>query len=206
MEEAARRRARQAARQGRLKADRRFVGRLALALFPEPDAGRSYAIGAAGERRLGQLLDGLREHGVLALHDRRLPRSPANIDHLVTAGDGVWVVDVKLYRGRPERAWGKLRVNGRDRTKLVTGVQKQVDHVRRALGEGELPGIPVLGCLCFLDADIGLLQRPFPVDGILVTWPKPLRRRLLEGQTLAVQDRPLVLQKLAESFRAATAS
>ena len=202
--EAARRRANQAARHARIKEQRPIVGRLALALFPEPDAGRSYAKGAAGEQQLGRFLDALHPQGVLALHDRRLPRSVANIDHLVVTADAVWVVDAKRYNGRPERARGKLRVNGRDRTKLVTSVQKQVAHVWSALDAAGVEGVDVRGGLCFLDADIGLLQRPFFVDDVFVTWPKPLRKRLLEPGPLEAQHREDLHQILAAAFGPAT--
>ena len=204
--EAERRRARQAAREARIKAKHPIRGRLALALFPEPDAGRSYAKGAVGEQVLGQFLDALHANGVLTLHDRRLPRSTANIDHLVVAGGGVWVIDAKRYQGRPERAWGKLRVNGRDQTKLVSGVHKQVAHVRAALDRAGVEGVDVHGCLCFIHADIGLIQRPFSVDGVFVTWRKPLGKRLLEPGALTLEDRLRLQHLLSRAFRPAIAS
>ena len=66
------------------------------------------------------------------LHDRRIPGSRANIDHLVISPAGVFVIDAKNYKGRVERrvrgAWlsGEdcLYVGGRDKTKLVGGMRK----------------------------------------------------------------------------------
>jgi hypothetical protein len=56
--------------------------------------------GAAGERRTAQLLGPLERHGWAVLHDLAIPRSQANIDHLVIGPGGVFVVDSKQYRGR----------------------------------------------------------------------------------------------------------
>jgi hypothetical protein len=39
----------------------------------------------------------------VVLHDRRIPGRRSNIDHLVIARSGVWVVDTKRYRGKVER-------------------------------------------------------------------------------------------------------
>jgi hypothetical protein len=36
----------------------------------------------------------------VALHDRRMPCSQANIDHIVLVPSGVWVIDSKRVRGR----------------------------------------------------------------------------------------------------------
>lgn len=56
--------------------------------------------GAEGERRTAQLLAPLRHVGWTVLHDRRVPGSAANVDHLVVGPSGVWVVDSKSWRGR----------------------------------------------------------------------------------------------------------
>src|SRR5690606_38162583 len=112
------------------------------------------------------------------LHDRRIPRTRANIDHIVVASSGVWVVDPKRYldkhpalkieggvlRPRIE----KLVVGGREHTKLVNGVIKQVDLVRSAVD----PEVPVRGVLCFIEADWPLFGGDFTINGIDVMWPK----------------------------------
>jgi hypothetical protein len=55
--------------------------------------------GAAGERRTARLLAPLERHGWVVLHDLAVPRSQANIDHLVIGPGGVFVIDSKQYRG-----------------------------------------------------------------------------------------------------------
>ncbi len=53
---------------------------------------------------MGARLDGLASESIRVMHDRRIPRSKANIDHIVVTPGGVWVIDTKRYVGRaPEK-------------------------------------------------------------------------------------------------------
>lgn len=185
--QAERRRARQQARLLAEREARPVLGRLQQGLFPEVDAGAEWERGAVGEERLATSLHPLVEDGVIAvLHDRRIPGSTANIDHLVVAASGIWVVDAKRFRGRIKKtirgglfsSRPVLTVDGHDRMKLVKGVRKQVDVVRTVLAECGIDPVPVRGALCFVDGDWRLRRRPFSIDGLLVTWPKALRARL----------------------------
>jgi hypothetical protein len=66
----------------------------------------------------------------VVLHDRKVPNTRGNIDHLVIAPSGIWIVDAKNYNGKVEvRDCGgwfstdlRLHVNNRDQTKLVDGL------------------------------------------------------------------------------------
>jgi len=58
------------------------LGGLILFLSDEPQSTTSWAKGAVGEQTLGAGLDSLAAAGVGSLHDRRIPGSKANIDHL----------------------------------------------------------------------------------------------------------------------------
>jgi hypothetical protein len=55
--------------------------------------------GAAGERHTARLLSPLERQGWAVLHDLAIPRSRANLDHLVIGPGGVFVIDSKQYRG-----------------------------------------------------------------------------------------------------------
>jgi Nuclease-related domain len=70
-----------------------------LRFKPSPKA-TAWRRGAAGERRTARLLAVLERHGWAVLHDLAVPRSQANIDHLVIGPGGVFVIDSKQYRGR----------------------------------------------------------------------------------------------------------
>jgi len=84
----------------RQRAERRpLLGKIANALTPEvtitPEsrATRAWATGAAGEERVAEVLTDV--PGIEVLHDRRVPGSNANIDHIVVGSAGVFVIDAK---------------------------------------------------------------------------------------------------------------
>jgi hypothetical protein len=128
-------------------------------------------------------LNSLRSDCLCVLHDRRIPGSRANIDHLAVTRTGIYVIDTKKYAGRPRmRIEGglmrprteKLLVGTRDCTKLVDGVLKQAEAVRSAIGID----FPVYPVLCFVGADWPLIGGTFSTRGVDVLWPKRLYPRL----------------------------
>lgn len=171
------------------------IGGLILALTQDPQSTTAWAKGAAGEERVGRRLDRLTETGAVVLHDRRIPSSRANIDHVVIAPSGLWIVDTKNHSGKVElrdrggwfRRDNRLFVGGRDRTNLVVGMAKQVETVERAVEDANMPIYPVL---CFTGADWALFAKPFEVDGVLVTWPRALIKIISQsgGFHAAVHD------------------
>ena len=185
------------------------LGSLILALSDDPQSTQAWAIGARGEEVLGQRLDTLSGHGVHVLHDRRVPGSKANIDHIAVSAAGVFVIDAKKYQGRPSlRVEGglfsprteKLMVGSRDRTDKVNGVQKQVSHVRSALKAAGLEEIPIHGMLCFIGADWPLIGGAFIIDGVQILWPKKAVENLLKPGPIADQTAQLIYRTLASSF------
>lgn len=127
---------------------------------------------------------------------------------MVVCPAGVFIIDAKRYRdARPElRVEGGiirpreelLIVGGRDRTKLVQGMHKQLGLVQAALADQ--PDVPVHGVLCFVDADWPLFGGPFSVQGVGVTGIKKLRERLIMSGPLD-PDRIADLQwQLHETF------
>jgi hypothetical protein len=140
----------------------------------------AWARGAKGEQVLGSGLNALASAGVRALHDRRIPRSRANIDHIAVGPSGVHVIDAKRYLGRPAlRVEGgflgprveKLVVGSRDCTRLVAGVHHQVALVRAELDQRGMAEVPVRGVLCFVDADWPLIGSSFVITEVDVLWP-----------------------------------
>lgn len=156
------------------------IGGLILALRDERQSTKSWATGATGEEQLGAALDKRVSSRLKVLHDRRIPRSRANIDHIAVTPTGVWVIDPKRYVDkRPElKVEGgilrprveKLIVAGRNQTKLVEGATRQVDVLKGIVG----PDIAVRGVLCFIEADWPLLGGSFTVNEIDVLWPRKL--------------------------------
>lgn len=190
---------RKAAREERIRAKHPKLGGLILAVSDDPQSTTAWNTGALGEERLGGGLNRLASETVRLLHDRRMPRSKANIDHLAVTPTGVYVIDAKKYRGRPHLKIDgglfrprveRLMIGSRDCTKLVDGVLKQVDVVRGFLG----PGVPVHGVLCFVEADWPLLGGNFTTRDVHALWPKKLYPKLhAEG--------PLTADTIAEIHR-----
>ncbi len=147
-----------------------------LKLLPTPQHVDAWRSGAAGERSVGGRLDRLTRHGVIAVHDRRIPGRRTNIDHIVVAPGGVFVVDTKNVRGKVSVTRSGVRVAGRRRDEMITGLRDQVEVVRNALADQHLPQHLVRGVLCFTRADLPWL-RPSP-GGVQLLYPRGLARQL----------------------------
>ena len=93
----------------------------------------------------------------------------------------------------------KLKIDGRDRTKLIDGLDKQVAHLKVALADIAEP-VPVHGCLCFVApegflADVGLpVLRTLKINGYPLYYTKRLAKRL-------TQDGPITADQ-AQKLRA----
>jgi hypothetical protein len=186
---------------------RETFGRLAplARLLARPNAStEAWARGAEGEERVGALLRrAVGENGVV-LHDRSIPHSRANLDHIAVVPSGVWVIDSKHYRGRLERrgvgGWFRSRaalyVAGRDHSTLVHCALRQRSVVAAAAG----PDVPVRAALCFTGAEWPRFARPFTIDGVLVTWPKALARVLGMPGRLDASTRNSLATRMAVAF------
>ena len=127
--------------QTRVRTSHPRLGGLILAVADDPQHVRAWQTGAVGEEEFGRRLSGCSGPKIKVLHDRKIPRSSANIDHLAVTTERVWVLDAKRYKGKVETRGGglfstrppDLYVGGRNQTKLVEGVQRQVATVRSLL-------------------------------------------------------------------------
>jgi hypothetical protein len=187
--------------------DRRF-GRFAGVvkfLVDDPQSTRAWAKGSAGERQLAEALTRRLGDRAVLLHDRKIPRSSANIDHLAIASSGVWIIDAKKYSGKLERrdkgGWFRtdfrVYVGGRDRTRLVEGLHKQESVVRAALAD---PAVPIHKALCFVDAEWGLFSSAFQLEGVWVIYGKKLAELISEPGPLSNDDVLRVANALAEKL------
>lgn len=156
------------------------IGKVAKFLSDDPHTTKAWAEGATGEERVAQVLQERLGDRAVLLHDRKVPDTRGNIDHLAIASSGVWVIDAKKYKGKVEQrdvgGWFKtdlhLYVGGRDRTKTVNGLEWQVDAVTRALGTEEVPIEPALS---FVGAEWPIFfAKPFRLHGVWVSWPAKL--------------------------------
>jgi hypothetical protein len=176
-------------RESQIRQRHKRLGGVILALSSDPQSTTAWAAGARGEETVGRYLDALRAEGMAVLHDRRIPGSKANIDHIVISPAGVFIVDPKNYRGKVEqrdvgglfRTDLRLYVGGRDKTKLVRGMDRQVNAVRAALAQddkwSEVSVTPVL--LFISDGNWSLLNfRPLRFGEVYVLWGKALGKLL----------------------------
>ena len=178
------------------------IGGVVLALTDEPQSTRAWAAGARGEEKLAEALAGF-----TVLHDRRVPGTRGNIDHIVVAPAGVFVVDAKHFEGRIEirnHGWflrpdERLHVGRRDCSALADNLGWQVAAVENALlAAGVEPLPPITPVLCFVDGDWPLISPPDVFRGVRLEGPRSLRRRLA-GEAL---DEPAVT-RLARVLAAA---
>ncbi|HMA47062.1 MAG TPA: nuclease-related domain-containing protein [Frankiaceae bacterium] len=95
---------------------------------PAPEV-ESWRADAEAERRTARSLDRLARAGYTVLHDRVMPDSAGNIDHLVLGPSGVWVVDSDAHRGLLRHDRGGLwagRVPLRARLSLVQWMAEEI--------------------------------------------------------------------------------
>lgn len=131
--------------------------------------------GAEGERRTAQLLAPLRNLGWTVLHDRRIPGSAANVDHLVIGPSGVWVVDSKLWRGRVKvMGDGRLWYGRRCLDDDLRVLRWATNEIGQALGGRGHTGqpVPVQSVLCVHGARLPRAQLHF--DGVTLARPEAL--------------------------------
>jgi hypothetical protein len=160
----------------------RLAGPL-LALTSDPQHEAAFARGAHGERTVAARLQRrISEGSVIVLHDRRMPGGRGNIDHLAVAPSGVYVIDAKAHRGkvqisRPLRGSEKLLIAGRDWTRLLDGLDRQVAAARTVLTGIGSEEVHVQGVLCFTNADLPWL-RTARMRGHLLMYGRALAKEL----------------------------
>jgi hypothetical protein len=138
--------------------------------------------GSAGERALEALLNDRLADTAVVLHDRRIRGRRTNIDHLVIASSGVWVIDAKNYSGKIEcrdlSTWDaprvELRVNGWNSTRNAEGLVTQRQAVVEALATIGMQAAPVESVLCFVGLEQAPSGRPHRVLGSLAVSPAEL--------------------------------
>jgi hypothetical protein len=195
---------RAAAREQRARKRHPHIGGLLLALQDAPQHQEAWARGAAGEERVARSLTERVGPSLVLLHDRGIPGSRANIDHIAVAPGGVWVIDAKRYKGKVavERPWlgqAKLKIAGRDRTKLITALKAQVALVQAALPPAAGTSILVHGALCFVDTDLPWL-RAVKFDGCELLYPRALAKRLNAPGPLSDERVHALARTLAAQF------
>jgi hypothetical protein len=190
-----------------------LVGMVLAHVIEKPQSTQRWAQGAQGERHTAARLEKhLAGHPVRLLHDRRIPgHGKSNLDHLAVGPGGVTVIDSKTYRGevRVERVGGLftdrhsiLKIAGRNQTKLIDGVERQVKIVAAALTRAGFGDLDTRGALCFPDPD-GLPLRQLSVRGIVIDGPKPIAKLARRAGPLSADQVDELARQLTALFPAA---
>jgi hypothetical protein len=150
----------------------------------------SWQVGAAGERRTAKMLGGL--PGWVVLHDRAIPGSRANLDHLMIGPAGVIYADTKNWGSKKSQ----LRVQGGElwygrypQTKALQTVRWEADRASRELG------VPVEALVVVHGAKVpgGSVM----LEGVTVIPAKKLRRTVANRGAAYGFD-PFRVQQLAQ--------
>lgn len=167
--------------------------------------------GAAGEYLMDQSLHNRLTKEAVILTDRRVPGTKANIDHLVVASSGVWIIDTKNWKGRIEykapSAFSidtRLYVGGKDRTAVVEAMYAMVIPVAQAIHDRSVPVNPAL---VFMDGDWApaalprlMMGRPYQHLSVWITPPKILAKMINEAGPLDTQAIQVLAKRLDRLF------
>lgn len=202
---------RKALREARVKARLgNFVGGVALAITGDPQSTMAWRRGSIGEQKLAEALTGVIDLQVL--HDRRVPGTRGNIDHILVSPAGVFVVDAKRYNGliRIRDRGGlfnrddRLYVGSRDCSELAENMSWQVEAVKRVLAsaDSEFVAVPVVPVLCFVEGEWPLLSPPESYKGVRLEGTRSIKKLVSSNQRLDGAQVERLTRTLAIAFPA----
>ncbi len=143
-----------------------------VAMFALPRSTVAWRTGAIGEERTAELLRTLEPRGYRAIHDRLVPHSQANIDHIVIGPPGIFVVETKSYGDRLSwRRKEQFAAQAKREAAVVAAVVKPV---------------PVTPLVCVHRADLGWFR--VQVDGVRFVSPRELVRVLRKAPIRLAPD------------------
>jgi hypothetical protein len=146
-----------------------------------PGRTAAWAIGAKGELATAQALNELKTEGFVVLHDRLIPGSSANIDHIVIGPPGVAVVETKSYSGRLRVRGDDVYVGGYRKTaQTIEEARREALAVTVALGPDlECRSVKVRPILCVHRADLPFF--PGSPQGVSIVNGRGLVKTLREA-------------------------
>jgi hypothetical protein len=168
--------------------------------------------GATGEYLMGVSLEHRLNKSAKVLTDRRLPGTDANIDHIVIASSGVWIIDSKKWKGKIEYKANsmmsinnRLYVDGEDRTSKVESIYGSVIPVAQLIGDRSIPIHPAL---VFIEADWStaslprcIAGRPYVHDDVYIAPPKLLIKLINRTGPLNAESISRIAAKLDAALK-----
>jgi len=154
-------------------------------------AGWNWLRGAEGEYLTGIALHRELTNGEVILDDRRLPGTVYNIDHVVVAQSGVWVLDTKNWSGKfhyGSKGLGlvdRLWVGGEDQTYRIDQLYSYVIPVAEVVADSSIlirPVLIVLADECSFKNGIHFrLKRTYTHNGVMIC-PKGLIAQQIQSR------------------------
>ena len=185
-----------------------LIGKSIYPFLGKSKEAAKWAKGAVGEKTVGRVLDELAlENNFVAIHDRRIPGSKANIDHMLITPKGVFIIDAKNYKGLVElRKTGSflipgkqsLFVNGKNRDNLVEAVKWQVGVVESSVSHYN---VVVIGVLAFTQNNWPWVGKPKLIDGVYLN-SKGISQVIDDVNTECAIDVELISKKIFSIFKA----
>jgi hypothetical protein len=163
---------------------------------------RTWQHGAAGEYLVGLTLSEQLGPEQVVLVDLSVPDSQANIDFLVVAASGVWLIDAKNWSGRisyrpPSLLSTSLRlyVGDADRTDAIDDIYALVIPVANIIND---PKVPIHPALVFVNGDwdpkMLLRRKPWQHNRVWITPPRMLTK-LIKGPGPLSQDEVIAIAR-----------
>ena len=170
------------------------IGGTSTLKWSETGQKRNRRKGAAGEYLMDLRLHRDLTNGEVILNDRQIPGGHGNIDHVVVASSGVWIIDSKSWTGRIEYKGVKgafdpiehLYVGEKDCTYLVDDIYAQVIPVATLVNDR---AVPIRPAIVFIDGDWKstwrvLRNKPYVHKQVTIVWPSALISQINEPGTL----------------------
>ena len=152
----------------------------------------AWRIGAEGERLTARTLQKL-PASYRVLHDLPMPRSKANIDHVVIGPTGVFSVETKNYKNGVKIKGGRVYGSGRNLSGVVDQARRQASAVSAKTGATVTPIVCVHGGAVTVE---GLFQKPV-VDGVRFCSGRRLAKTIASRhQLLSVDEVAAIAQRL----------
>ena len=164
----------------RVREKHKLLAPLVLRFGAEPQQAANWRKGAKAEVLIGSNLEDLYAEGMGVLHDRRIPGTKYNVDHLVVSGAGVFVstpstTRVLLNNERPPRRPSPLCAElPPDKTSRPHSVASLTGP--DVLTDDRWIGVPIIPTLLFIGTDNfpRRQKHPFQFEDVYVLWGKAL--------------------------------
>jgi hypothetical protein len=174
------------------------AGAMPVAMIWLPDSTIAWLTGAEGEERTRKFLRPLEAQGFRVIHDKLIPHSRANIDHIVVGPPGVFIIETKNYAGRIRIGDDEVSVAGHRRSQIVAQAKREAAAVAAVVAP-----TAVTPLLCVHRAELGWFK--MEADGVRIVGPREMVKFLRKAPVQLTPDEVARLADLVEKSLAPAA-